>query len=166
MPRARAQDIGAIAPDFTAPYVADSAAPPWHFWARDSVPVTILSFWATWCKPCETLHPWMEAMARNYATRGVRVVTINMREPADSIRRLLAADTGSVTLDVLDPEGHITQLYAVTAVPTTLLVAPGNVVLRRLEGVAAAMSGIEPVLDRLLGPATTAVKPASRGCAE
>ncbi len=89
-----------------------------------------------------------------------------MREPADSIRRLLAADAGSVTLDVLDPDGHITQLYTVTAVPTTLLVAPGNVVLRRFEGVAAAMNGIEPVLDRILGPATTAVKPASRGCSE
>ena len=164
--RARAQDIGATAPDFTAPYVADSAAPPWQLWARDSVPVTILSFWATWCKPCETLHPWMEALARSYAARGVRVVTINMREPADSIRRFLSADTGSVTLDVLDPDGHITQLYSVTAVPTTLMVAPGNVVLRRFEGVAAAMSGIEPVLDRLLGPATTAVKPASRGCSD
>ena len=165
-PLAQAQDIGATAPDFTAPYVADSAAPPWHFWARDSTPVTILSFWATWCKPCETLHPWMEAMARNYATRGVRVVTINMREPADSIRRVLAADTGSVTLDLLDPDGQLTQLYTVAAVPTTLLVAPGNVVLRRFEGVAAAMSGIEPVLDRMLGPATTAAGPPSRGGTE
>jgi len=164
--RAQGQDIGATAPDFTAPLVADSAAAPWHFWARDSAPVTILSFWATWCKPCETLHPWMEAMARDYATRGVRVVTINMREPADTIRRLLAADTGSVTLDVLDPDGQITQLYSVTAVPTTLLVGESNVVLRRFEGVAAAMRGIEPVLNRLVGPATTAAKPASRGCSE
>jgi hypothetical protein len=40
------------------------------------------------------------------------------------------------------------------------------VVLRRFEGVAAAMRGIEPVLERLLGPATTAVKPASRGSTE
>ena len=164
--RAQGQDIGAIAPDFTAPLVADSAAAPWHFAAREATPLTILSFWATWCKPCETLHPWMEALARNYAGRGVRVVTINMREPADSIRRLLAADTGSVTLDVRDPDGHVTQLYSVAAVPTTLLVGEGNLVLRRWEGVAAAMSGIEPVLDRLVGPATTAAKPVSRGCSE
>ena len=106
-------------------------------------------------------------MARNYATRGVRVVTINMREPADSIRRVLAADTGSVTLDVLDPDGHITQLYSGDVGSHHAAGREsGNVVLRRYEGVAAAMSGIEPVLDRLLGPATTAVKPASRGCSE
>ena len=162
----QAQDIGAVAPDFSAPYVADSTAPPWHFAARDPVPLTILSFWATWCKPCETLHPWMEAFARTYADRGVRVVTINMREPVDSIRKWLDADTGSVTLDVRDPDGHITELYSVTSVPTTLLIAGNNIVVRRWEGVAASTSGLEPVVNRLLSPATAAAKPASRGCAE
>ena len=127
--------------------------------------IVLVNFWATWCKPCETLHPWMEALAHEYASRGVEVVTINMREPADSIRRLLAADTGSVTLDVLDPDGHITELYTVTAVPTTLLVAENNVVVRRWEGVSAVMGGIEPVMNRLLAPATTPAK-ASRGCSE
>jgi len=163
--RARAQDIGAVAPDFFAPYVADSTAPPWHFAARDSVPLTILSFWATWCKPCETLHPWLETLARNYAARGVRVVTINMREPADSIRQWLDADTGSVTLDVRDTDGHITELYTVTSVPTILVIAANNVVVRRWEGFTGVMSGLEPVIDRVLGPATAA-RPATRGCAE
>ncbi len=163
---ARGQDIGAVAPDFSAPYVADSAAVPWHLWSRTPATLTILSFWATWCKPCETLHPWMEALAHNYASRDVRVVTINMREPADSIRRLLAADSGSVTLDVLDPDGHITELYSVTSVPTTLLVAENNVVLRRWEGVSAAMSGIEPVMQRLLGPGPAVSGSRLPGCSE
>jgi hypothetical protein len=105
-------------------------------------------------------------VARDYASRGVRVVTINMREPADSIWRVLAVDTGSVTLDVLDPDGHITQLYSVTSVPTTLLVAENNVVLRRWEGVNAAMNGIEPVMHRLLDPASPAAGSGSKGCSE
>jgi thiol-disulfide isomerase/thioredoxin len=160
------QDIGAVAPDFSAPYVADSAAAPWHLWSRTPATLTILSFWATWCKPCETLHPWMEVLAHNYASRGVRVVTINMREPADSIRRLLAADSGSVTLDVLVPDGHITELYSVTSVPTTLLVAENHVVVRRWEGVSAAMSGIEPVMQRLLGPGPAVSGSRPLGCSE
>lgn len=161
-----AQDIGATAPDFSAPYVADSMAPPWHFAAREPVPLTILSFWATWCKPCETLHPWMETLARTYAGRGVRVVTVNMREPVDSILRWLDADTGSVTLDVRDPDGHITELYSVTSVPTTLLIAENGIVVRRWEGVAGVTSMIEPVMNRLLPPATSAARPATRGCAD
>jgi thiol-disulfide isomerase/thioredoxin len=163
---ARAQDIGAAAPDFSAPYVADSAALPWHFAAREPVPLTILSFWATWCKPCETLHPWLETLARTYADRGVRVVTINMREPVDSIRHWLDADTGSVTLDVRDPDGRITELYTVTSVPTILLVAENGIVVRRWEGFTGVMSGLEPVMNRLLAPATASAKPASRGCSE
>jgi thiol-disulfide isomerase/thioredoxin len=139
-----------VAPDFSAPYVADSTAPPWHFAAREPVPLTILSFWATWCKPCDTLHPWLQALAHDYADRGVQVVTINMREPADSIRRLLAADSSSATVNLLDPDGHVVQLYSVTSVPTTILVSAGNIVVRRWEGVKATMSGVEPVLDRML----------------
>ena len=161
-----AQDIGAVAPDFSAPYVADSMAPPWHFAAREPVALTILSFWATWCKPCETLHPWLETLAHDYADRGVRVVTINMREPVDSIRRWLNADTGSVTLDVRDPDGHVTELYTVTSVPTILLVAENDIVVRRWEGFTGVMSGLEPVMNRFLAPASAAAKPASRGCSE
>lgn len=151
-----AQDIGATAPDFAARYVADSAASPWQFADRGQAPLTLLYFWATWCKPCETLHPWLEAFAREYEAKGVRVVTIDMREPADSIRRLLAPDTLSVTLDLLDPDGRISELYSVTSVPTTVLVASNNVVLRRWEGVTAATAGIKPVVDRVLAPSTTA----------
>ena len=153
---AHAQDIGATAPDFSAPYVADSAAAPWHFADRGKAPLTLLYFWATWCRPCEAFHPWLEAFAREYESRGVKVVTIDMREPADSIRRLLAPDTLSVTLDVLDPDGHISDLYSVTSVPTTVLVAANNIVLRRWEGVTAATAGIKPVVDRVLTPSSTA----------
>jgi hypothetical protein len=35
-------------------------------------------------------------------------------------------------------------------VPTTILVSSNNVVLRRWEGIKATMSGVEPVLERML----------------
>ncbi len=154
----RCQEVGTVAPDFLAPLVSDSTAGWWQLWSRPAAPLTVVNFWATWCKPCEKLHPLMLQVAHTYASRGVRVVTINMREPADSIRRLLAADSGSVTLDLLDPDGQITELYTVTSVPTTLLIAENNVVLRRWEGVKAVQSSLEPVMERLL-----AAEPASGG---
>ena len=150
---AQGQDAGTIAPDFSVSLLADTAAAPWQFWARAETPVTVVSFWASWCKPCDTLHPWLEALADRYHDRGVRVVAINMREPADSIRRLRAGDSASATVNLLDSDGHVVLLYAVTAVPTTLLVSANNVVLRRWEGVKATMSGVEPVLERMLSAA-------------
>jgi thiol-disulfide isomerase/thioredoxin len=154
------QDTGTIAPDFSASLLADSAEAPWQFWARAETPVTILSFWASWCKPCDTLHPWLEALADRYHDRGVQVVAINMREPADSIRRLLAGDSASATVNLLDSDGHVVLLYSVTSVPTTILVSSSNVVLRRWEGVKSTMSGVEPVLERTL---TAAPVPTARG---
>ena len=155
-----------MAPDFSAPYVADSTAPPWHFWSRDPVPLTILSFWATWCKPCETLHPWMEALARTYAAAG-RTRGDHQHARAGGLDPpVLAADSGSVTLDVLDPDGHITELYSVTSVPTTLLVAENNVVRAPVGGRTGRderhRAGDEPSPSA----AASAAKPASRGCSE
>jgi len=71
-----------------------------------------------------------------------------------------------VTLDVRDPDGHITELYSVTSVPTTLLIAENNIVVRRWEGVTGVTSMIEPVMNRLLPPAASAARPATRGCAD
>ena len=72
----------------------------------------------------------------------------------------------SVTLDVRDPDGHVTELYTVTSVPTILLVAENDIVVRRWEGFTGVMSGLEPVMNRFLAPASAAAKPASRGCSE
>jgi thiol-disulfide isomerase/thioredoxin len=160
---AQGQDAGTIAPDFSASFLADTAAAPWQFWARAETPVTILSFWASWCRPCDTLHPWLEALADRYHDRGVRVVAINMREPADSIRRLRAGDSASATLNLLDSDGHVVLLYSVTSVPTTVLVSANNVVLRRWEGVKSAMGGVEPELERML---TAAPVPTGRGAGQ
>ena len=65
-----------------------------------------------------------------------------------------------------DPDGHVTDLYTVTSVPTILLVAENGIVVRRWEGFTGVMSGLEPVVNRLLPPATSAAKPASRGCSD
>jgi len=67
---------------------------------------------------------------------------------------------------VRDPDGHITELYSVTSVPTTLLIAENNIVVRRWEGVTGVTSMIEPIMNRLLPPAASAARPATRGCAD
>ena len=80
-------------------------------------------------------------------------------------RRILWADD---EIDLLKP--HIKFLeqkgYSVTAVPTTLLIAENNIVVRRWEGVTGVTSMIEPVMNRLLPPAASAARPATRGCAD
>ena len=48
--------------------------------------VYVVEFWATWCQPCRKSLPQMDALARRYAGRGVRVIGVAAAEsdgPAD-----------------------------------------------------------------------------------
>ena len=41
----------------------------------------VFDFWATWCKPCIKGLPKLQALAEEYAKRGVQVLTINVDGP-------------------------------------------------------------------------------------
>ena len=41
----------------------------------------VFDFWATWCKPCIKGLPKIQALAKEYAERGVQVLTINIDGP-------------------------------------------------------------------------------------
>jgi thiol-disulfide isomerase/thioredoxin len=41
----------------------------------------VISFWATWCKPCKQELPFLDAFARQYADRGLAVIAINTDGP-------------------------------------------------------------------------------------
>jgi len=43
----------------------------------------LVTFWATWCEPCQTEFPMINDLARKYAPKGLAVVGINFDEEAD-----------------------------------------------------------------------------------
>ncbi len=55
--------------------------------------VYVLEFWATWCLPCRKSLPEMDALARRYAGRGLRVIGVAGAETGDAegVARFLSA---------------------------------------------------------------------------
>ncbi len=45
-----------------------------------SVEVAVVDFWATWCRPCKAIEPYLEEIAERYAERGVKVFRLNADE--------------------------------------------------------------------------------------
>jgi thiol-disulfide isomerase/thioredoxin len=43
----------------------------------------LVSFWATWCEPCQTEFPLINSLARKYGPKGLAVVGISFDEEAD-----------------------------------------------------------------------------------
>jgi thiol-disulfide isomerase/thioredoxin len=46
----------------------------------------VLNFWATWCPPCRREMPLLDAVQKEYNTRGVMIVGIDLDEPMDLVR--------------------------------------------------------------------------------
>ena len=52
----------------------------------------LVTFWATWCEPCRDEYPMLNELAKQYASRGLKVVGVSLDDDGDLIlmRRFLA----------------------------------------------------------------------------
>lgn len=83
--------------------------------------VVLLNFWATWCNECRPEMPVFENLHRDFASRGLAVIGVNVREGEVAIHRY-ADDLGLTFPLVTDSRGKITDSYGVIGVPTTFLI--------------------------------------------
>lgn len=83
--------------------------------------VVLLNFWAAWCPDCRPEMPLFEQLHRDFATKGLTVLGINVREGADTVQSY-AKELGLTFPLVLDPRGKITSAYGVIGIPSTFLI--------------------------------------------
>jgi peroxiredoxin len=83
--------------------------------------VVVVNFWASWCVECRAEMPALERLHRDYTSRGLAVIGVNVREDVDTARRY-ATQMGLTFPVVLDPKGTIPATYGVVGLPVTVLV--------------------------------------------
>ena len=93
---------------------------PWSLEAQRGQ-VLLLNFWASWCEPCREEMPALARLAERERASGLRVVAVDYREPADAVRRVLAATP--LALEVaLDVDGSAAKSFDVHAFPSTVAI--------------------------------------------
>jgi len=95
--------------------------------------LVVLNFWATWCGPCTTEMPTLEALWRDYRARGLVVLGVSVDRGAP--RTLLApyVEHHRLTFPILlDPDLATAKAWRVSSLPATFIVKPG----REVAGVA------------------------------
>lgn len=99
--------------------------------------ITLVDFWATWCKPCEKIMPELQRLFEKYGDKGFQVLGISIDEDKDRVSRIkkylkkhdisypVFSDTKKV------PAWHT---YRVKAVPAMFLVDRSGQIVAEWRG--------------------------------
>ncbi|MFD2518510.1 redoxin domain-containing protein [Salinimicrobium flavum] len=131
-------DIGSKAPEFSAP------TPQGDELALKDVlgEVTLVDFWASWCKPCRVENPNIVEVYKKYHDKGFNIIQVSLDRPGQKEAWIKAIED-----DKLGDWNHVSNLkfwqdpiagdYGVRAIPAAFLLdKDGNIIGKDLRGKA------------------------------
>lgn len=126
--------IGSKAPNFTAPTPAGDVL------ALNDVlgKVTIVDFWAAWCKPCRAENPNVVQVYNKYHDKGLNILGVSLDRRAEDWTKAIE-DDGLVWNHVSNVQyfDEIAELYNVKAIPATFILDENGVIIAKdLRGAA------------------------------
>jgi cytochrome c biogenesis protein CcmG, thiol:disulfide interchange protein DsbE len=93
----------------------------------------LVTFWASWCEPCEHEAPALERFSRGLDARAT-LVGVNWSDPSLSAARSFVKRYGWTFPNLRDPQGSAGLGYGVTGLPTTFVIDSTGRVRATLRG--------------------------------
>lgn len=113
--------------------------------------VILLDYWATWCGPCRQFMPYVQALHRKYADKGLEVMAISNedRKLVQSFRNKTPEFSFPIYLD----EFNLAQsAFQVDSFPTAILISKSGKVLSFERGVSTdSPKQLEALIQKELG---------------
>jgi peroxiredoxin len=120
---------GQRAPEFSLPSLKGSTVALSQLRGK----VVLVDFWAQWCEPCKKELPQLDRLSKEYASKGVVVLAVNIDKQRDNAERMVKQL--GLTLDVLlDPAGSVAGSYDLPKMPTSFVVDKKGIVRYVNEG--------------------------------
>jgi peroxiredoxin len=97
--------------------------------------VILLNIWATWCIPCRTEMPSIEAVHQALGPKGLKVVAVSVDNEGEEQKIRDFAREYQLSFEMLhDPSGAIEGIYRTTGVPETFVIARDGTVRKKWIG--------------------------------
>ncbi|WP_159800037.1 TlpA disulfide reductase family protein [Flavobacterium sp. MK4S-17] len=126
-------EVGKAAPGFSAPNPEGK-----NVSLKDAMgKVTIIDFWASWCKPCRMENPNVVALYNEFHPKGLNIIGVSLDREADKWKEAIAADklAWSHVSNLKFWEDPIAKQYGVQSIPATFILdASGKIVAKDLRG--------------------------------
>ena len=133
VPVAAAPNVGSVAPDFTAPNPEGKSISLKQSLGK----VTIIDFWASWCKPCRAENPNVVALYAKYHAKGFNILSVSLDKEASDWKAAITKDklTWNHVSNLKEFGDPIALQYGINAIPTIFVLdAKGVIVAKDLRG--------------------------------
>ena len=126
-------DIGQIAPNFKGPTPSGKIVSLFELKGK----ITIIDFWASWCRPCRIENPNLVRLYRRMHEKGLEIVGVSLDKNIDSWKKGIS-DDGLIWNHVSNLkfwQDPIAKLYNITSIPAAFVIdAEGKIIAKNLRG--------------------------------
>lgn len=127
---ARALGPGDRVPEFVAPDLTRTRSVDLSAYRGK---VVLIDFWASWCAPCLTSLPKLEALRQEFGAADFQIVAVNLdSEPEDALRFLEKHPVGYPSAS--DPQGALPESFGLSTMPSSYLIDRRGVIRYVHEG--------------------------------
>ena len=95
--------------------------------------IVLLNFWATWCKPCTTEMPAMQACYDKLRDHGFVVLAVNELEDEAKVREHIRAYNHTFPV-LMDRDNLVANQYGVYGLPVSVFIDEAGVVQAYIKG--------------------------------
>jgi peroxiredoxin len=110
--------------------------------------IVLLNFWATWCKPCTTEMPAMQAQYDRLRSSGFVVLAINELEDMEKVREHIRTYEHTFPV-LLDTDNRVANMYGVYGLPVSVFIDEHGRVQEYIKGGLLTEDRIVQVVNRI-----------------
>ncbi len=110
--------------------------------------IVLLNFWATWCKPCTTEMPAMEAAYTRLQDQDFVVLAVNELEDEAKVRQHIQ-EYGHTFPVLMDRDNRVANQYGVYGLPVSVFIDPDGRVQEYIKGGLLTEKKIYDVVERI-----------------
>ena len=95
--------------------------------------IVLLKIWASWCPDCQVLFPAMDRLSREFKSRGVEVIAVNVDEHRKDADAFLKTQSHQLRV-MFDPRARVAGAFGARGVPASYLIDARGMIRFAHEG--------------------------------
>jgi len=95
--------------------------------------IVLVKIWASWCPDCKVLFPELDRLSREFKSRGVEVIAVNVDEHRKDADAFLKTQSHQLRV-MFDPRARVADAFGARGVPASYLIDTRGMIRFAHEG--------------------------------